>query len=185
MSKTPTAVYKSRAPHLIDEYDAATTERFEEYKAKAVAFKNELGVEQLSVNSGWDDIRVTGYIDPDRHADPKPGYRRDSKTGFMKPALRTAEGKAIAERLKGIRYVPGKKPGLPGVIMGVGYMGPFSLQKLDGEWYAVLTVPLEDDPEQRARTLREVDVQLWEPAKLSEYFLAVEAAEAQKEKTDA
>lgn len=177
MTKTPTAVFKSRDPQLIDEYDLDTSARFEEYKAKAVAFKNELGVEQLSISSAWDDIRVTGYVEADRNADPKPGYRRDSKTGFMKPALRTVEGKAISERLKTIRYVPGKKPGLPGVVMGVGYMGPFTLQKYGDDWYAVLTVPLEDDPEQRARTLREVDVQLWEPAKLSEYFAAVEAAE--------
>jgi hypothetical protein len=173
MTKTPTAVFKSRAPHLIEEYEAKANARFEEYKAKAIALKNELGVEQLAVNSGWGDIRVTGYVDPDRNAEPKPGWRRDSKTGFMKPALRTPEGKAIAQRLKGIWYVAGEKPGLPSIVMGDGYMGPFTLKKLGDAWYAYITVPLRS----YAADLNEVDVQLWEPAKLSEYFSALEAAE--------
>jgi hypothetical protein len=177
MSNTPTAVFKSKAPHLIDEYEAKANARFEEYKAKAIALKNELGVEHLAVNSSWGDIRVTGYVEPDRSADPKPGWRRDSKTGFMKPALRTPEGKAIAQRLKGIWYAAGEKPGLPGVVMGEGFMGPFVLQKFGDTWYAYITVPLRS----YAADLSEVDVQLWEPAKLSEYFAAVEAAEESKE----
>lgn len=177
MSNTPTAVFKARNTQLIDDYEAAANARFEKYKAKAIALKNELGVEQLAVNSGWGDIRVTGYVEEDRHADPKPGWRRDAKTGFMKPALRTPEGKAIGQRLKGIWYSAGEKPGLPGVVMGEGFMGPFVLQKLGGIWYAYITVPLRS----YADDLREVDRELWEPAKLSEYFAAVEAAEESKD----
>ena len=174
MSKTPTAVFKSSAPHLVEDYEAKANARFEEYKAKAIKLKNELGVEQLAVNSGWGDIRVTGYVEPDRNADPKPGWRRDSKTGFMKPALRTPEGKAVGQRLKGIWYSAGEKPGLPGIVMRDGFMGPFTLQKLGGTWYAYITVPLRS----YAADLREVDRQLWEPAKLSEYFAAKEAEQS-------
>lgn len=186
MTKTPTAVFKARAPHLIDEYEARTTALWEEYRAKIKALQEEWGVEQLTCRDDWDNGQyVTGYVPKDWKEEPKPGFRRDSKTDFMLPAKRTAEGKAIVQRLRDVHYAPGKKPGLPSTIMGEGFMGPMALRKLNGTWYAYTTVPLRDDAAYGRSDLSEVDVQLWEPVLLSEYFLALEAEEAKaKENTD-
>jgi hypothetical protein len=176
VSRTPTAVFKATRPDLIDAYDQRTTELWEEYRAKIKALMEEWGVEQLSCRDDWNGGQfVTGYV-PARSEDPKPGFRKDRDSGFMVPAKRTAEGKAHVQRIKDVHYAPGKKPGLPSTVLGQGYMGPFTLRKLGGVWYAVLTVPL-GSPEERGSSLREVDRDVWEPAKLSEYFLAVEAEE--------
>lgn len=182
MTKTPTAVFKCRAPELVEAYEASSTELFDEYRAKVKALQEEWGVgPQMSVRSGWDnDQRVTGYVPEDRNEEPKPGFRKDRDTGFMVPAKRTAEGKAIAQRLKDVHYKPGKKPGLPNTVMGEGYMGPMVLRQLNGTWYAYCTVPLRvgDARNPHMDSLSEVDVQLWEPVKLSEYFLDLETHEA-------
>lgn len=189
MSKTPTAVFKCLQPELIDAYEARTTELWTEYRAKVTALMAEWGVAQLSCRDDWNGGQfVTGYVPQDWKEEPRPGFRKDRDSGFMVPAKRTAEGKAIVQRIKDVHYAPGKKPGLPGTIMGEGFMGPMALRKLNGTWYAYCTVPLRDDAAYGRSSLSEVDVQLWEPVLLSEYFLAAEAqeaADAVKESTNA
>jgi hypothetical protein len=193
MSKTPTAVFKATNPALIDAYEQRTTELWAEYRETVKALQQEWGVEQLSCRGDWNGGQfVTGYVPEDRNEEPKPGFRKDRDSGFMVPAKRTAEGKAIVQRIKDVHYKPGKKPGLPGTIMGEGFMGPMVIQKLNGTWYAYCTVPLRtpgaDGFGYRGDDLREVDRELWEPVKLSAYFLdaeAQEAADAVKEDTDA
>jgi hypothetical protein len=181
MSKTPTAVFKATNPALIDAYEQRTTELWAEYRETVKALQQEWGVEQLSCRGDWNGGQfVTGYVPEDRNEEPKPGFRKDRDSGFMVPAKRTAEGKAIVQRIKDVHYNPGKKPGLPSTIMGEGFMGPMVLKNLNGTWFAYCTVPLRDDAVYGRSDLREVDVQLWEPVLLSEYFLALEAEEAKK-----
>lgn len=181
MSKTPTAVFKSKAPEVIDAYEARANELWAEYRDKVKALQEEWGVEQLSCRDDWNGGQfVTGYVPASHKDEPMPGFRNDRDTGFMVPAKRTAEGKAIVQRIKDVHYKPGKKPGLPGTVMGEGYMGPMVLRQLNGTWYAYCTVPLRKGDERNPHTgsLSEVDVQLWEPVKLSEYFLDLETHEA-------
>jgi hypothetical protein len=174
MSKTPTAVYTCRQPDLLDAYDQSTTDLWEEYRAKIKALEQEWGVDTLLCSSGSRGQFITGYVAPTRDEAPKPGFRREAHSDYMKPALRTKAGKAVAERLRDVAYEPPKKPGLPDMVWGEGYMGQFSLRQLGGTWFAYTTVPLGDrDPNYTG--LNEVDPALWEPAKLSEYFLALEA----------
>lgn len=178
MPKTPTAVFKCLQPDLIEANEQRTAELFAEYREKFKALRQEWGVAHLSCRSDWDGGQyVTGYIPANYEDAPKPGFRKDRDTGFMLPAKRTSEGKAIAQRLKDVHYKPGKQPGLPSVVMGEGFMGPMTLRKLSGTWYASCTVPLREGDAQNPHmdSLREVDRDIWAPAKLSEYFIAAEA----------
>jgi hypothetical protein len=178
MSKTPTAVFKATQPELIDAYEARTTELWEEYREKVQALQRNWGVEQLSCRGDWDGGQfVTGYVPATHRDEPMTGFRKDRDSGFMVPAKRTAEGKAIVQRIKDVHYKPGKKPGLPSTIMGEGFMGPMALRKLNGTWYAYTTVPLRKPDATGSDDLREVDRELWEPVKLSAYFLDAEAQE--------
>lgn len=179
MPNTPTAVFKATQPELIDAYEARTTELWAEYRTKIKALEQEWGVAQLSCRSDWNGGQfVTGYVPASHKDEPKPGFRKDRDTGFMVPAKRTAEGKAVVARLADVHYKPGKKPGLPSTIMGEGYMGPMVIRKLNGTWYAYCTVPLRAKDSGWGDDLREVDRELWEPVKLSAYFLDAEAQEA-------
>jgi hypothetical protein len=181
MPKSPTAVFKCRAPQLVEDYEQRTTVLWEEYRGKIKALMEEWGVEQLSCRDDWNNGQfVTGYVPKEYSEAPKPGFRKDRDSGYMVPAKRTAEGKAIVQRIKDVHYNPGKKPGLPSTIMGEGFMGPMVLKNLNGTWFAYCTVPLRDDAVYGRSDLREVDAQLWEPVLLSEYFLALEAEEAKK-----
>lgn len=176
MTKTPTAVFKCLQPDLIEAYERSTTTLWEEYRTKIKALEQELGVDTLLCNSGRRGQFVTGYVAATRDEAPKPGFRREAHSDYMKPALRTKAGKDVAARLKDVAYQPPKKPGLPDLIWGEGFMGGMSLQKLGGTWFAYTTVPLGDrDPNNTG--LNEVSDSIWEPAKLSEYFLAAEAEE--------
>lgn len=179
MSKTPTAVFKCAKPELIDAYDQRTTELWEEYRAKIKVLEQEWGVTQLSCRGDWGGGQfITGYVPASYQDEPKSGFRKDRDTGFMVPAKRTAEGKAIVQRLKDVHYRPGKKPGLPSTIMGEGFMGPMVIQKLNGTWYAYTTVPLRSETDARGSRmdgLSEIDPTIWEPVKLSQYFLDAEA----------
>lgn len=180
MSKTPTAVFKCRQPDLLEAYEQRTTELWEEYRGKVKALERNWGVTQLSCRGEWNGGQfITGYVPANRNDEPMPGFRKDRDTGFMVPAKRTAEGKAVVQRLKDVYYKPGKKPGLPSMVHGEGYMGPMSIRKLNGTWYAYCTVPLRtpDAMGSRGDELSEVDPTIWEPVKLSQYFLDAEAAE--------
>jgi hypothetical protein len=108
-----------------------------------------------------------------------PGWRREAHSNYMKPALRTKAGKEVAARLKDVAYKPPRKPGLPDTVLGEGFMGGFALRKQQGKWFGYCTVPL-GDREPRNTGLDGVDPGLWEPVKLSEYFLALEAEEAKQ-----
>lgn len=180
MSKTPTAVFKCLQPDLIDAHETHTEEVYAAYRVKTKALMEEWGVEQLCRNSSDDATWITGYVPATYQEAPKPGFRKDRNSGFMVPAKRTAEGKAIVERLKDVQYKPNRKPGLPKMIWGEGYMGAMVIRKLDGTWFAYCTVPLRepDAKGSRADGLSEVDPAIWEPVKLSEYFIAAEAEEA-------
>lgn len=178
----PTAVFKCLQPELVDAYEAQTDERYAAYRVKTKALMEEWGVEELCQRSSWDGTWITGYTPASYKDEPKPGFRKDRDSGFMVPAKRTAEGKAIAERIKDVQYVPGRQPGLPKIIWGEGYMGPFSLARLDGTWFAYVTVPLREPDAKGSRGdgMNEVDATIWEPVKLSEYFLAREAEDEKK-----
>lgn len=189
MSKTPTAVFKATKPDLLEAYETRTTELWAEYREAVKALQQEWGVEQLSCRGDWDGGQfVTGYVPAEYKDEPMQGFRKDRDSGFMVPAKRTAEGKAIVQRIKDVHYKPGKKPGLPGTIMGEGFMGPMVIQKLNGIWYAYCTVPLRKPDAKGHDDLSEVDRELWEPVKLSTYFLDAEAqeqADAAKEDSNA
>jgi len=177
MSKTPTAVYACHRPERLDAYLAEIDVLWEAYRAKIKELEDELGTETLLCRGSKRGQFISGYVAKDRNEAPLPGFRREQHSDHMVPALRTKAGKALAERLNAVSYDPPQKPGLPDLILGEGYMGGMSIKKIGGVWYAWTTVPLGDrDP--RNTGLGEVDPAMWTPAKLSDYFLAVEAEEA-------
>lgn len=174
MSKRPpTAVFKCRDNSVINTYEQTIEKLWEEFQKRAEAKALELGKE-LAQRTSYDGVWITGYVEPNRLAVPPAGWRRDTNSGFIMPHLRSKLGKQIGADLNAISYHPPGKPGLPKIVWGDGFMGPFNLKKIGEDWYAYVTVPLGDrDPNNTG--LNEVDPALWEPVKMSTYYNALEA----------
>lgn len=175
----PVILFKAKVPAALNEWEAANTPLFDKWRADVVQLKEDLGGrDTLRRNIGWAEGWVaSGYIEPDRKAAPLPGFRRDSGSGHMLPALRTKVGKEWAARLSAITYRPAPTPGVPEIVMGGGYMGAFRIEHLGDDWFAWLGFnPYAggDNP----REMEKVDADLWEEAKFSEYYAAKEAAPA-------
>lgn len=177
MSHNPKLVFKCTDPQKLHAYLAENDAKFQAFRADVKALGEKLGVTQFTMRrDGWGNAggqHVTGYVEEDRKADPKPGFRRDAKTGYMLPALRTEHGKRWQARLHGTKYEPADIPGLPGMIFGIGYMGGFHLTVHGDGVFATLGFDVEDD----RRELQEIDAVLWVPAKLSEFYAAKEESE--------
>lgn len=176
--KPPTAVFKCLDNAKLDEYEALTEKLWTEYQERADAKAKELGKDLCSRNS-YDGVWITGYAEPDRTVKPPAGWRRDVVTGFIMPHLRSKAGKAIAADLNSISYRPPGTPGLPKLVWGDGFMGPFQTKKIGGDWFAYITVPIGDRTPENTR-LSEVDEKLWEPCKMSAYYAALESEGAEK-----
>jgi hypothetical protein len=171
--KPPTAVFKCTTNSIIDEYEATINKLWAEYIERAKVKEQELG-KPLCSRSSYDGVWLTGYVEEDKSVRAPAGWRRDAATGFIVPNQRSKAGKALALELESISYRPPAKPGLPSLVWGDGYMGKFGMQKLDGDWWATVTVPLGDRTPEQTR-LCEVDEDLWEPSKMSAYYAALEA----------
>lgn len=172
----PVILFKATDPSVLDAWSASNDPLFNEWREKVDQLKQDLGGrDTLRRNIGWGDGWVaSGYVEPDRKADPLPGFRRDAKSGHMLPALRSKAGKEWEARLNDITYKPAPTPGLPQIVMGGGYMGHFKVEHLGGEWFAWLGFnPYAggDNPGE----MKNVNPDLWEEAKFSEYYAAKEA----------
>lgn len=171
MSSNPAVVFKCRQPELMDNWEALQDQLWADWKIGQARLREELGVETLVQNSGMGGVFISGYAPRDGSEEPKPGFRRDRKTGYMLPALRTPEGKRWQGRLYEVRYSE-KIPGVPPRVIGGGYMGVFKREKIGADWYAWLGF----DPGESQ--LARVSPDIWEPVKLSAYHAAKEEAGA-------
>jgi hypothetical protein len=177
----PHYLLKCLSPELMDQHAERHENRSKQFFAEADALSKEIGKE-LSKRQNWDRVYISGYVESNRNIDPLPGFRRDSRTEFMVPALRSKAGKEWQAKLHAVRYDFEQLPGLPKIIFGEGFMGPFRTEKIGGTWFAWLGFPLRDmDDSNHERWLNntglnEVNYSIWEECKKSEFFLAREEA---------
>lgn len=168
-------VYRAKDNAPLEEWQAELDARTARYHQACTELEAEFG-RKLVENNGFRGAHITGYATDAWGEAPKPGFRYDKKSGFMYPAKRTPEGKEIAQRLNAVSLRVPAKPGLPEIVMGGGWMGPFHIEKLGGElghFYATLGF---DPTDEHHNDLDQVDLDLWEPVKRSEYWAAKEGA---------
>lgn len=164
----PAVVLKCKKPELMREWTEKKVIADEKWKEDTARIAKELGKETLTMREGGLFRCVTGYQENDRNEPPLEGFRKDSKTGYMLPAKKTPEGREWAKRLNAVSLDFGNRPGLPNIVMGERYLGPFKVEEIGSDWFASLTFNAD------SRDLNEVDYDVWESVKLSEYYVAVE-----------
>lgn len=143
-----------------------------------MAYEAEIG-HKLVAARGYDgSITVTGYVLPSRHADPKPGWRRNGSSNHAVPAKSTPAGKEAAAALQNLRLGADTPPGMPWNFLshedaqGCSYSMWPRITRVAEDYY----VCVQHQPE--ARGAAAVDGAQWVPVKLSEYHAALEALPA-------
>lgn len=172
----PVILLKATDPTVLQAWHDSNAPLWEVWRAGVDAVKTELGGRDvLRRTVGWSKgWVVSGYVEEEYRADPLPGFRRDARTDHMLPALKTKLGKEWAARLNVIKYEPAPSPGLPDIVMGGGYMGSFKIEKLGTDWFAWLGFNPYADGD-KPNEMKNVNTNLWEEAKFSEYYAAKEA----------
>ncbi|MEV0382322.1 hypothetical protein [Nonomuraea sp. NPDC050643] len=130
-----------------------------------------LGIDLTQVIANTWSGRIKGV----RHTvgDPIPdGWRYDKREGLLMPALRTPAGRRLAMVLDGLkRPMPADElPGMPYVHLTEGGLVRVTARLMgDGALYAEWPCRISES--------HGVDLTIWEPVKLSEYYAAREAAD--------
>lgn len=171
----PKIAYRATDPQRIREWSESLEPLYRAFEEEKDRLKKQIGKDVLIMRESFDGVWVTGY-DEREGKDPLPNWRKDASSGYMMPDRRTSTGKKIAERLDRISYKPGPIPGLPELVWGEGYMGPFAVAEFDGDFYAWLGFDIREEGSHNP--LDDVDPKIWERIKLSEFHAAKEAQEA-------
>lgn len=157
------SVFKSTAPEVVSSY--------EDYQRRYLEFHRQLS----EFDSQWPDhgTLITRFVTTIKfaglHGDvsPGPGWRQ-TKTGAWVPDRRTREGKALARQVEALRVEKiGQLKGMPPNAFTAGHCWQHGVDVVDSVVWASWGC-LADEVEG-------VDTELWERAKLSEYYLAIES----------
>lgn len=178
--RPPTAVFKATDPARIDAWKAELDAGYERFNERLKEYGERIGRHNFSIRRGWWELWVMGYQDDDPKAAPLNGWRRDRDSGICVPYRRTNVGKVVDAELEALKFTFPTIPGMPQVVLGDGYMGVILAQKFGEDWYAWTTVPLRGDDEgllnpHDMNSLKEVDRDLWQPAKMSEFWTVKES----------
>ncbi|SEN88043.1 hypothetical protein [Nonomuraea pusilla] len=165
---TDKTVYRSTHPDVLSVWHASIEAR-EAWGELMETFLDEHGFGTRNVyvsHSG----RVLG-VEHIEGEDVPDGWRIDSRTGYLMPRLASRKGKAIGASLAELTQPDPRDamPGMPKTMFVSLALLTCGLALIDGALYATWSRPI---PEER------VDLTIWERVKLSEYYAAVEAAEA-------
>ncbi|MEU8199481.1 hypothetical protein AB0C10_37430 [Microbispora amethystogenes] len=168
---TPT-VFRSSHPDVLAKWDARQRD-IADWRDRFHAECAKLGIDPDKVQGNTWSGTITGVTYDD--GDPIPeGWRHDKRSGHLRPALKTAAGKRIAAVLKTMRRPEPADdvPGMPYTYWPDDDNRIYRVRmRLNGDvLYAVWPRPVGDD--------LGVDLALWEPVKLSEFYAMVEAEEA-------
>lgn len=177
---TPT-VFRTRNPQAVAlalDYSAAVGE----WKQRARALLEELGFpgRKPFVPGSMLHFRLAG-IECAAGERPPRGWRvaeSDDGHAFI-PDRRTVAGRHAASKLTGAAPPRDPRldlPGMPSRHWEGNHMLHPALQVLEGD--TVLYVSWSEAP------VSEIDLAIWEPVRLSEFYAAVEADDAAKEATD-
>ena len=170
------AVFKCVDTPVMDSHSANRKVVVDRWKAAFNQYKVALGVEGLHgiefYDGGW---TFNGYLIP-AGQEPQHGWRRDSKRwDHALPAKRTEEGRALARELSSLDLPGITYPGVPNILHsetvdGLGYSIFPRAEKIGHAWWLTLSkVPRQTDA-------AKISAEVWESAKLSEYFAAKESA---------
>lgn len=184
MHRPPTAAYKAKNQDQIREHMDLADARWAAYQDHIKTMQAELGKEGLMAFTTMPlGARLTGYTPDSPSEEPLPGFRYDRKLRYMVPAKRTPEGKEAHRRLTEVTYSRGSVPGLGEMVFGAGRMQPWHLREIAGEWYAYLTIPLDDGQPRPfhlnpgGAVVGDIDLELWDKLNLSQYLDILEREE--------
>lgn len=171
MNETPALVYKAISPEALQANAVARQAEIDRFNTEADALSAELGGRELGGTRFFaGGFSVTSYSMRDVN-DLLPGWRRDGSSMRAVPAKRTPEGKEWAKRLGTVRQADNEPVGYPARMRCDGFALYPQVQQVGAEFFLTISMkPYE-------QYLGQVDPEVWAPAKLSEYFLALEAAE--------
>lgn len=134
------------------------------------------------IRNGWGDVSIAGFaiLDSDGHVTPD-GWR-NIRGEFLYPSKRSKEGKALASRISAMVYKNPRRD-LPGMPMEKWIPHPERMGaskilypgiKVLGD---VMYVSWAVDPSQEDEMGNpNVDLTVWTPVPLSQYYAAIEAA---------
>lgn len=170
MADRDLTVYRSFRPEVIQHCRGAQ-DAIATWGEQMKAFLDESGMGKRTV---WTDDLTGSIVGLDHDGESVPdGWRVDRRTGYLKPRLATKTGKAIAAKLVGLRK-PDPSVGLPGMpgecFVGLA-LATCGLRLMKGALYATWSTPIPVD---------RVDLTIWQPVKLSEYYAVVELEEAER-----
>ena len=168
-------VFKSKKPLVMNAYDAQRDVDIAIFNAKCDAFKELMGTKELRgiqyFDGGW---AITSFHIGYGKSELPVGWRRERNSDVAVPAKRTPEGKEWAKKLRDLTLKGNTYPGVPNtfhtdVLNGQGFsVYPRTVKFGDDWWLTLSKTPMERD-------LAKIDPELWEPAKLSEFYAAKEA----------
>ncbi|MGR6922608.1 hypothetical protein ACU635_50855 [[Actinomadura] parvosata] len=161
-------VYRSFAPKVLAHWRDAEA-AVVAWRQKVRVTLAELGVDDRNamVNS------LTGVIVGLDHAgEPPEGWRLDGRTGYIVPRLNTKAGRLIGAALDELRRPDPREalPGMPKDCRVGNRLRMCAVRPMKGALYATWGGPIPE---------RVVDLTLWQPVKLSEYWAVVELEESE------
>jgi hypothetical protein len=167
-------VYRTSNPEALAAWHTAAAAR-DAWAVQMKAFLDEHGFDSRSVYVGHSG-RVLG-ISHEQGDDVPDGWRVDSRTGYLMPRLAKKAGKAIDARLSELIQPDPRDamPGMPKECFVSLAMLTCGLEVIDEALYATWSRPIPED---------EVDLAVWQPVKLSEYYAVLEAREAAQTEPD-
>lgn len=172
MSERLAVVYRCINPAPVSARIAEHEAECEQFTAEVKELKASLdGHEILGIDFYTGGFAITGYRMRDRD-DLLPGFRRDGSSMRAVPAKRTPEGKAWAERLRKLVRSDRKMPGFPERMHTEGYALYPNVEQVCADYF--LKISMEPSSSESAK----IDRTIWEPANLSDYYLAKEAVPA-------
>lgn len=171
--------YRAKNPQIIREWLDNRKTQHEHYVDGCKSLAAEIGVpveKMMAFRGGFGESASafpTGF-QANGSDDLPEGFRYDAKLRYAVPAKRTEAGKAWSSKFNAAGFKPGPLPGFNEVVYGPksqssddGFFTAPVVKEHDGTIFALLSV-VPKDP---------VDLDLWEPVKLSSYHLAKEKAE--------
>jgi hypothetical protein len=171
MNEAPALVYKAITPEPLQAEALARQTEVDRFDAEVATLSAELGGRELTGFRFFaGGFSVTSYRMNDVN-DLLPGWRRDGSSMRAVPAKRTPEGKEWAKRLGTVRQADGEPVGYPARMRCDGFSLYPQVRQVGSEFFLLISMkPYE-------QYLEQVDPTVRAPAKLSDYFLALEAAE--------
>lgn len=164
-------VYRSTHPDVLATWHA-TLAAIEAWRPKVETLMEELGVGGRKIL--YD--RISGQVHGvSRDGDTIPAHwRYDQRKHCLVPRRSTKQGKAIGAHLDTMRRPdPRNLKGMPATTFAADEPALLTcgLEEMDGALYVIWSAPIRE---------AEIDPEVWERIKLSEYYGVVEAHEAAK-----